>query len=125
MTTKRQSIWQEIENEDPLDTRQPCSILNTPTSRKHALEEPCGTSEDKTYSPLRKRPYESQEDQNDLAPTRKGTKEKLSVKRGLLPSGGNETSKGNKRKVTKNTGAKKSKAGKVEKGQKQLTCFFT
>lgn len=105
---------------------QPCSILNTPTSRKRPLEEPsCGTLKNKICSPLRKRPYESREDQENQVPTENCTKDKSAVKRGLLPVGGNKMSKGNQSKAMKSTAAKKkNKTVKVLKGQQQLTCFF-
>lgn len=124
---KRTSIWQVIvEDETEHNHRQPLAVMNTPTSRKRPLERPnhCGTMKDITCSPLRKRPCESMEDQENIVPSSsRGKKGTCIAKRGLL--GQQKETEGTKKRNIKNVAQKKkSKPVKVLKGQQSLTCFF-
>jgi hypothetical protein len=131
----RMSVWQNEENiiNQDQQSRQPCGIFNVETpkssSRKRTLEDSCGSLKEKTCSPQRKRPYESQDDQENMIMTKdqegpRGPLAKPAAKRGLLNQPKELKSK--KKKVSKadSISKKKQKSVKLTQGQKQMTHFF-
>lgn len=124
----RTSIWQNNEDDNNQEhlTRKPCGMLNngeTPksSSRKRTFGDTCDALNEKTGSPLRKRPFESKDDQENI---NINNLPKPTAKRGLLSKNQlNECGK-NKQPKTKTAPKKKQKSVKLTQGQKQMTHFF-
>ncbi|XP_031561210.1 PCNA-interacting partner-like isoform X2 [Actinia tenebrosa] len=124
----RKSIWQNNDDNNinqEQQTRKPCGMLTTgetpkSSSRKRTFDDTCDTLKDKSSSPLRKRPFESKDDQENII----NKQTKPTAKRGLLRMH-QMTEPGKKKPQRTNTvPKKKQKSVKLTQGQKQMTHFF-